>query len=251
MQNVETDTAAISPAPADSAFTAGTRMLEEKAAGDSFTYTGIQNTEGEIIDAIILALAIVFISLSRKIAGLIPSILGCMVRWKENVNLEDSVKLRLDRNRIWLFSVLPFCIAMSELGIGPHFLGPMSPLPRLAATTGIFITYILVRTVAKKTFRGKKINSGAYNAATNSSLTFFIFCTFLVLSTSGIMSLTSCNEETIKAAVLYEMGTVYAICVWRKTQIFKNTCSLFSAILYLCSLEFLPTALLVASVILL
>ena len=60
----------------------------------------------------ILALISVLICLSllKRFAAIFPSLMACIIRWKESVNLEASVKLSNDRDKLAFAMLLPFCL---------------------------------------------------------------------------------------------------------------------------------------------
>ena len=50
---------------------------------------------------IILAIGLIFFLLIiRTFVGLVPSLMATVIRWKESLNLEASVKLSRDRNTV-------------------------------------------------------------------------------------------------------------------------------------------------------
>ena len=67
---------------------------------------------------------IIVIILLRRLVNIFPSLLACTIRWKENVNLDASLKLRIDRNKLAVAMIVPFCLLVYRSGIyRPGFLG--------------------------------------------------------------------------------------------------------------------------------
>ena len=60
----------------------------------------------------ILALfsTILIIALLKRLVNIFPSLAACMVRWKESLNLEASVKHSLDRDMLAAAMIIPFCL---------------------------------------------------------------------------------------------------------------------------------------------
>ena len=120
----------------------------------------------------ILALISVLICLSllKRFAAIFPSLMACIIRWKESVNLESSVKHSLDRDMLAIAMVLPFCLVADRFGLyAPAFMSGIDPSIRLALTIGIFIGYILIRTLISKMVRPHKMEPKTYRTAERAS----------------------------------------------------------------------------------
>ena len=200
----------------------------------------------------ILALISFFIILLllNTLVGVFPSLMACLVRWKESVNLDASVQLDRDRDFMALTMILPFCLTAFRFGLYlPDWMKDIGDNSRLGLTIGIFIAFILIRKYMEYIFRPKKMNSKTYRTACKSSHTFFSILTLILLITGGIMSFFDFTPEVIKNAMLWISATIYLLFLVRKFQIFISSCSFFTGFLYLCALEIIPTGALVASAI--
>ena len=197
-----------------------------------------------------LALISFFICLLmlRRFVGIFPSLMACLVRWKESVNLDASVQLSRDRDVIALAMVMPFCLTADKFALySPSWTGQFGTDGRLGITIGVIAAYILLRKGLDHILRPKKINQKTYRTACKSSHTFFIILTLVLMSMGGIMSFINIAPTDIKNAMLWVSGIIYMLFLLRKTQIFASSCSFFGGFLYLCALEILPTGALVAS----
>ena len=234
--------------PVDSAFTHGNLMLPTCPSAVPFT-----DTAGTpVSDAVTLLSLIVAICLLRRIVEILPSLLASLIRWKESINLSNSVKLSRDRQMIALTMVLPFCLIVSESGIySPSFLESMGGDARFGITCGVFILFLAIRKLLERICAPKRKNMQMYRCACSSSYTFFILLTLLLLTFWGIFSIFGTDFNTSQDAMLWLSGVIYIIFILRKTQIFVSSCSIFTAFLYLCALEILPTGALVASAVIL
>lgn len=202
----------------------------------------------------ILALisVLVCITLLKRLVAICQSLLACFIRWKESVNLEASVKLSNDRDRLALAMAIPFCLVVYSAGLyTPSFLAGFDENLRLAVIIGIFITYFIVRVIASNFFRPKGRESKIYKIGDKSALTFFIIFTLILLAMGGIMSFIGMEPDMIRNAMLWVSAGIYALSLLRKFQIFASGCSIFTAFLYLCALEIFPTGALVASALIL
>ena len=186
--------------------------------------------------------------LLRTFVEVFPSLMACLVRWKESVNLDASVQLSRGRDIMALAMVLPFCLTVCKYSLyAPSWMGQFGADTRLGITIGIITAYILLRKGLEHVFRSKKMNPKTYRTACKSSHTFFIILTLVLMAMGGILSFVKADPMGIRSAMLWVSAITYALFLLRKTQIFNSSCSLFSGFLYLCALEILPTGALVAS----
>ena len=198
----------------------------------------------------ILALISFFICLLllNTLVEVFPSLMACLVRWKESINLDASVQLSRGRDIMSIAMVMPFCLTAAKYSLYyPTWIGQFRADGRLGITIGIIIGYILLRKGLEYILRSKKVNPKTYKTACKSSYTFFIILTLVLLALGGIMSFCKVNPMDIKDAMLWVSAITYALFLLRKLQIFNSSCSFFSSFLYLCALEILPTGALVAS----
>ena len=201
-----------------------------------------------LFNTLVLISFFICLLLLRRFVGIFPSLIACLVRWKESVNLDASVQLSRDRDIMSLAMIMPFCLTAGRFSLySPSWFGQFGTDGRLGLTIGIIIGYILLRKALEHIFRPRKKSKKVYATACKSSHTFFIILTFLLLSIGSIMSFVKASPIEIKNAMLWVSAAIYALFLLRKTQIFISSCSFFSGFLYLCALEILPTGALVAS----
>ena len=202
----------------------------------------------------ILALisVLICITLLKRLVAIYQSLLACIIRWKESVNLEASVKLSNDRDRLAFSMFIPFCLVADATALyRPAFLEGLDENLRLAIIIGIFMAYFIVRVIAANFFRPKGRESKIYKIGDKSALTFFIILTLVLLAMGGTMSFIGLDSDIIRSAMLWVSAAIYAVALLRKFQIFASGCSIFTAFLYLCALEIFPTGALVASALIL
>ena len=205
-----------------------------------------------LFDILALISTIIMITLLKRLINIFPSLIACMARWKESVNLFNSVRLSRDRNMIALSFVVPFCIIIYRTGLySPSFLDTFTGDARFGLITGIIIGYIITRALLEKMCAPKKRNSQMYWCACRSAYSFFILLVLLLLALWGVLGIFNVDDETVRNAMLWLSAAIYTIFILRKTQIFASSCSIFTAFLYLCALEILPTGALVASAVIL
>ena len=188
--------------------------------------------------------------LLKTMVGVFPSLVACLTRWKESVNLDASVQLSRNRDITALALVIPFCLTVTRFRLyDPHFMVGLNDNGRLAVTIGILIGWMLLRTFLEHLLRPRKGNPKAYGTARKAAYTYLCILTLLLILTGGIMAFVDAAPETIKTAMLWISATIYAVLLLRKTQILISSYSFFASFLYLCALEIIPTGALVASAI--
>ena len=63
-----------------------------------------------LFDILALISFLMVLLLLRRLVNVYPSLLACLIRGKESINLEASVKLSRDRDRITYAMIVPFCL---------------------------------------------------------------------------------------------------------------------------------------------
>lgn len=205
-----------------------------------------------------MAEAITFISiiigmlLLKNLVTIFPSLVACLVRAKECINLEASVKLSRDRDLIASGMFLPFClIAYRYDFLQKGLMEGTSDNIRLLAIIGAMLLYFLFRVAVFKLFRPQRMPKKTYETAGKAAHTFFAILTLILLVTAGISEVAGIGKDAAKGAMLWISAVTYMLFIIRKLQIFNSSCSVFTGFLYLCALEFIPTGSLVVSAIIL
>ena len=193
---------------------------------------------------------IVGILLLRVFFNVLPVLGGCLLRWKECVKSEDSVKTGIDRNIMAIYLVLPFCLVAAKYRLYPaDFMQELSDTACLGAVTGIFIMYVLFRLLFFSLVRPSGMDRKTYLASHRAAWSFFCIMALAVLCTAGFCSFIKVPDDCVTRILLYVMAGIYAVFLVRRFQIFSNSCSILTAILYLCALEILPSAIFVVPAI--
>ena len=203
-----------------------------------------------LFDILALISLLFIIVIMRRIADFLPTAVKCMLWWKENVNIDVSLKTRRDRNLVAASLALPFCLLAVRFRLySPEFMDGMQEAAKIGITAGVFFCYMLIREGIAAGIRPRRMNSNIWHAATTSEYTFFIPLVLLLLIVAGLAGLTHATLNGVKAAMFCISGAIYLMFMVRKLQIFSSNCNLFSAFLYLCALEILPTGVLIASAV--
>ncbi len=200
----------------------------------------------------ILALisVIIMITLLRRLVNIFPTLMSCLARWKESVNLEGSVKNIYDRNILALSMVIPFCLVADRFRLYDlSFMEGFSGNIRLGITLGIFFAYVMVRALASMMAHPHGGKKKTYEIADKASYTFFIILTAVLIAAGGLLSFINIDDSVIRSAMLWISAFIYALYLLRKYQIFASSFSIFTSFLYLCALEIIPTGLLIVPVL--
>ena len=201
-----------------------------------------------MFNALALISVIIVMILLKTIVEILPSVLACLIRWKENINIEASVRLSRDRDFSSIAMLLPFCLVVFRFRIyDPSFISNLPDSTRIWAVIGIFAAYILVRKSATMLVHPRRMQQKTLAATEKSANTYFIFLTLILLLAGSTCSFFDASLNTIRLTSLWLSALIYGLYLIRKVQIFASSCSLFTAFLYLCALEILPTGILVVS----
>ena len=186
----------------------------------------------------------------RRLVGVCPSLLACLIRGKESINLEASVQLSIDRDLLALSMIIPFCLTVWKFDLyTPVFMNGCNENVRFLIIFGALIALIITRKVLEWIFRPHKINTNTYKTAGKAARTFFSLLTLILLAVGWIASFAGTPAESIKSAMLWISAAIYLIFIIRKTQILASSSSFFAGFLYLCALEIIPTGAIIASAI--
>ena len=200
---------------------------------------------------IVLALGLIFFLLIiRTFVGVVPSLMATVIRWKESLNLEASVKLSRDRNTVAACAAIFFCLTMITYDVyDPKCLQMLRPDAHFWVLIGIFGLFVAIRTFIEHTIRPRRIQAKSYMAVIRVSYSFLIVMTMLLLLMSGIATVFDISPEHARNAILWISALTYLLHLVRKLQILSSSCSIFAGFLYLCALEILPTGVLIASAV--
>lgn len=205
--------------------------------------------EEQITTTVAASLSILCMLLSLKpLYVMMPTFIASLHRTKVCLEMEFSRSIQMTRNRLCLGLVLPISTVVWHFRLyDPHFFTYLSPALRLAATIVIVFLFWAIRTSIAKALRVKRMKLEIYEAGCNFDLTAFILTSLIMMTAGLVLALCRAPMDLSKMILLCTCAATYFIFLLRKTQIFASDCPLYSAILYLCALEVLPTGILVAT----
>lgn len=201
--------------------------------------------------AIVLSVVLVLIYL-KDIIRLIPPLLYALDRKRGGESLEYNVSAARMRNTVALIYTLPFCLIADYCGAyRPGFWSMVPPEWSSAATLGVMFAYFLLRRLCYAAIRPGKMSAESLATLKHSLYNYFIALVSVAVPTIGILPLFSVREDIIRTVFLALTGLAFAFATVRAWQILKSRRSPLPTILYLCGLEILPAAAVVASAVLL
>lgn len=232
----------------DTLFNSGSLLMPVQPTGNTIE-TVHQWGDSLPVSVLVVAATILAICNVKNFIMIIPSLYESFIRAKGSANLETRITLIRARTITALVLIVPFCMIADRftlLDIG--YIQAMSPLLRLGATIAAFFVFFIMRIIIGWQIEPKFKGRDAWGIGRRSAHGFFIIMTVLELIAVAVMSLIGADDQTIKTVLYYIIAFLYAVAVFRRLQILRVSCNSLTIILYLCTLEIIPTGLLLAAV---
>ena len=181
---------------------------------------------------------------------LVPSLLFCFDRSRGAETLEHSLGLARVRNLSGIISGRPFGLVLDRFGVvRPDFWDRIPPAWQAPAMIGLIAAYMLVRDICYLVFRPRRVYGEPYAALRHNVFNYLLLLVPLQLVTVGVITAFRLSPQLAVYILAGEIALAWLFGMTRSAQILRNRCSGLSTFLYLCALEFLPAALLVAVVL--
>lgn len=197
----------------------------------------------------VLVVAAVLIGIAglRDLLRLLPELLYCFSRPRASVSLEYNTSVVRMRNTAALISILPFCLLADRFGLfRPELWSAVPEEWSAPATVGVFLAYLLLRTVCSALIRPPRLSGTAADAVRRSPWNYFILLTLLMLLTVGLLYIFRPSDTVVRISLYAETALFFLLSLLRSGQILASGFSGLTTILYLCGLELLPAAALAA-----
>ena len=197
----------------------------------------------------VIAVALLLVALP-DFFRLLPDLLFSFDRSRGAAALEHSVSQARTRNLIALSCILPFCLAVDRYALWrPDFLTAVPAAWTAPAILGAAIVFLLFRELMYLLLRPRRLAGEEADTLHHAPYNYFILLTILVLATAGLLSLAGCGDAVVPRVLLWETAIVWLFAILRSGQFLAGHCNVFSTFLYLCGLEIVPVALVVAVVV--
>ena len=201
-------------------------------------------TVNRILVVVMLAAALLVL---RDFFRLWPLLTGCLVRSRGNVEIEHSLGMARSRNRCGLVGLGILALLADRYCLYPaSFLAELAPGLRVAALLGVLVVYLLLRGVLAGVFRKAKLDSEARAAASHALWNYLIAAIPLMLLSVAVFWLFHVPDDAARITLWAELFVVLAFTLFREGQILKGKYFVLQTFLYLCGLELIPLATLIA-----
>ncbi len=202
----------------------------------------------------IIAVAVIFIILIDlpDLIGTFPHILDCMTNKRGSTRVEHSPSIARSRNSSAIIMALAWCLLADRFGFyRPQFLSWLPDWAGPVAMAVLVITFLVLRRILLMVIRPRSLATEEGKAAHRVLYTFFIVTVLIQLATAGVMILLHVGDSVIRTVLLVEMIPMWLLALVRIAQILGGRFSGLESFLYLCGLEIVPAAAVVASAVLL
>lgn len=227
--------------PAGQAFREGSLVMPGASATSGPAVAGWLGCE--VNAALVSVVVILFLIGLRDLYYLLPSLGGCVVRWRANITIGHNVQLSRDRTYVAAVCLLGFCLLLDRIGFAaPSFVSASAAGWHVPLRLSLAAGYLLLRRLVFSLFRMGRMPSDARKASHSSLYNYFIPVALLAFCVSGIMMLFGASEESLRGVVAVLSAVGYALAMIRKFQILNGHHSFLSSFSYLCALEFIPAA---------
>lgn len=206
---------------------------------DSYLNTGLIS--------LCLILALLYM---RKFMTILPYLAGGISWWKKFAEMESNMRLGRDRNALALPAVVILCICASRLDlISPSFADGLPAWLKTLAVSGTFLAFVLVRMTIAALMPRRRFGDGALSAVIGVSFNCEIIFSAVLMALLVPVSASMDYLPAARAVALIAAALLWLLSLVRKYQIISPGCGQFQAILYLCAVEMISMAMLVASAI--
>jgi hypothetical protein len=191
---------------------------------------------------------IILILYLRKLVGLLPYLFRAFMRWRETSDIEDSMRVMRDRNAIAAAMVIPFCLVCSRYDVWrPEFMDGVGFGMKTILCICIFAAFLLIRAALIATAPPVGRQRDCYNLSNRAIYNFFILTVILVVISCLAATAFGANDLAVRRMAIIEGVVMWLVFLVRKMQILSRDCGQFKAFLYLCKLEILPAAIIIAA----
>ena len=206
---------------------------------------------GELPTNRILAVAAVLLLILAlpDLLRLAPGLLYSFDRTRGSAELEHSLGAARTRNLVALTFILPFCLMLDRYALlRPRFWSLIPPQWSAPAALGLMAAFLLVRALCYALFRPRRLGTEESATLRHLPYNYFILMAALTLLTAGACSVFGVPDGTVRTVLMWEIAAVWLFTWVRSGQFLAGHGIGFPTFLYLCGLEIIPAALLVAVV---
>ena len=193
-----------------------------------------QDPVHSVIAILAIVLLIVFM---RDYFILWTPVMRCLVRAKANVEIEHSIQLARTRNLAALLMLLPMWLIAERFSLLSE---------RMWLSLAIMLGYLLVKRLIAEILLPSKLPAEVRLAVRRALYTYGIVLAFVMMATVGLWLLIHWDAEVMVWVFGAEAGATLLLSMARESEILSSTYRPLARFLYLCALELVPAAGLVA-----
>jgi len=208
---------------------------------------------GDVLTNRILAVIAVILLVASlpNLFRLFPVLFFSFRQTRGAVAVEHGISMARIRNLTALIFLLPFCLVADHYALfRPDF---WSAVPAGWSAPALFagmVLYLLVRAAGFALWHPRQLNGEAYAALRHQPYNYFILLTALMLIFRFLLPACGLNELAINRILYLLIAFFWCFSLLRSVQFLASYSADFSSILYLCALEILPAALVLATILL-
>ena len=181
---------------------------------------------------------------------LTPPLLYSYSRSRGAEALEQSLGTARVRNMIALSLTLPFCLILDRFqALRPAYMDAVPAAWSVPVTIGFVLAYLILRALCYLSCRIRRFGTKVAHTLRHNLYNYLMLVLPILLLETAVLLLFRVPDEIATSVVRWTLTAVWALATWRTGQILHAYCSGFSTFLYLCALELLPAAVLVAVVV--
>lgn len=177
------------------------------------------------------------------ILDVMPMMLGSLIRNNPHIKLCESNNKSRHRDYAAMAMFLPVIMLSARYRLHP-LIPDTNPMIAILVSAAIWASYILLRWGLNIFLRGRLSNE-AWKVSATLPVTFFAVGSMTIFAILAVMGLAGAPEDLRRSVILWSGAVFYGISLIRRYQIFAHYRGYFSGFLYLCTLEFVPTGILV------
>lgn len=181
---------------------------------------------------------------------LIPHLLYCYSRVRGAEALEHSLGTARLRNLLAFSLSLPFCLVLDRFAVlRPAFWDAIPPVWSAPATICLVAAFVLVRALFHAIFRPRRMSGEVVTTLRHNLYNYLLLLFPLMLLVTAVLLVFPLGEDLGRTIFRVLIAAIWGLSTLRSGQILAAHGAGLSTFLYLCALELIPAALLVAVVV--
>ena len=221
--------------------------LTETAAASAPLWSDYAFNRWAVVAATLLALLVL-----SDFLRIFTRLLDCISRNRGSLELEHSVSMARSRNHCSAGLLTALVLIMDRYGVLLPSITPgiETPFLRFAAAAAIPLGWILLRLLMQAlffAFAPRSIDGESRATIRHIPLNFFCLGMAVMLPLLGIMLLAGASDTAVRTMVTVWLALSWTASTYRSGLFLSGGCSRFATFLYLCSSEFFPAGMVVAT----